>query len=63
MEIPEWGNVEPEIDQTSEGDLMLDIEEGINPPPSSPGIRLLLQLEESGQPITLSINCKAELPV
>jgi hypothetical protein len=42
---------------------MLDIKGDINPPPSSPVVRLLLQLKESGQPITLSINGKAELPV
>jgi hypothetical protein len=40
---------------------MLDTEQDVNPPPSSRVARLLLQLKEAGQPLSISINGEAEL--
>jgi hypothetical protein len=42
---------------------MLDPEQQINPPPSSRAVRSLLELSESDQPISLTINGKITLPV
>ncbi len=39
------------------------MEQDVNPPPSSRTARLLLEWKEVGQPLSISINGKAELPV
>jgi hypothetical protein len=42
---------------------MLDTEQDLVPPPSSPSVRQLLELRNSGQPISLSINGKLQLQI
>jgi hypothetical protein len=42
---------------------MLDIEDDLELPPSSPAMRLLLEWKEAGQPTTLTINARVELKV
>ena len=42
---------------------MIETEDDIVHPPNSPVARILLQLKESGEPILLSINGKAEVTI
>jgi hypothetical protein len=47
----------------AEDDAMLDIQDDLELPPSSPTVRLLLESKEAGQPITLTVNGRTELKV
>jgi hypothetical protein len=50
------GSLKGAIDCPYEGERMSESDRDLTPPPSSPGVRLLLQLRKAGQAISLSIN-------